>query len=124
MTVVAWLSLLIIWTLTSVSGLVLSVLFTNPIAIGPVGVTVWFLVFLLSLASLLALALYFTKAYLHVHATGVSRLRYSWRQGLLLSGWATGMLALGSLRQLGVLDGILLGLLLLIVEVYVRFRWP
>jgi hypothetical protein len=43
---------------------------------------------------------------------------------LLLGGWLVGMASLSSLRQLGPLDAILLGILLVIVEVYVRFRWP
>jgi hypothetical protein len=34
------------------------------------------------------------------------------------------LLALSSLHQLSSLDGILLALLLGIVEVYVRLRWP
>ena len=124
MTVLGWLSLLIVWSLVSVVGLVLSVLFSSPQAIGPLGVTVWFVVFFLALASVATLILYTVKTFLHLHATSASRLRYSWRQGLLIGGWASGMLALSSLRQLGVLDAILLALLLVIVEVYVRFRWP
>jgi hypothetical protein len=124
MTVLGWLSVLIIWSLLSLAGLVLSLVFSSPAAIGPVGVTLWFVVLFSSLASLFGLGLYTAKTFLHVHATAVSRLRYSWRQGLLLGGWVSGMIALSSLRQLGALDGILLALLLVIVEVYVRFRWP
>jgi hypothetical protein len=123
-TVLGYLSLLIIWSLISVAGLVLSVVFTNPVAIGPAGVTVWFVVLFLALTSVLTLALYTAKTFLHLHATGIARLRYSWRQGLLVGGWAAGMLALSSLHQLGVLDAVLLALLLVIVEVYVRLRWP
>src|SRR6266567_2125853 len=96
---------------------------TNPTAIGPVGVTIWFVVLFANMAALTTLALYTAKTFMHVHATGVTRLRYSGRQGVLLSGWGTGLLALSSLRQLGLLDAILLGLLLVIVEIYVRFRW-
>jgi hypothetical protein len=124
MTVLGWLSVLIIWSVVSVATLILSLVFTSPVAIGPAGVTVWFVVLFASLASLACLALYTAKTFLHVHATAVSRLRYSWRQGLLIGGWISGIIALSSLRQLGVLDGILLGILLVIVEVYVRFRWP
>ena len=43
---------------------------------------------------------------------------------MLVGAWIVGMLSLSSLRQLGPLDAILLGILLVIVEVYVRFRWP
>jgi hypothetical protein len=82
------------------------------------------LVLFLALAAILTLAIYTAKTFLRLHITSAGRLRYSWRQGLLASGWLTGMLALSSLRQLGLLDAILLALLLVIVEVYVRFRWP
>ena len=75
-------------------------------------------------ASLFTIGLYALKSYLRLHSTNVGRLRYSWRQGLLIGAWVVGLLALSSLRQLGVLDAILLGILLIIVEVYVRFRWP
>jgi hypothetical protein len=118
------LSILIIWSFVSATGLVFSLVLTNPSGIGPLGVTLWFLVFFGSLAAIFALGFYVAKTFMHVHATGVARLRYSWRQGMLVSGWVTGLLALSSLRQLGLLDAILLGLLLAIVEIYVRFRWP
>lgn len=124
MTVFGWLSVLIIWSLVASVGLILSLALTNPLAIGPVGVTVWFVVLFLALSSIFTLALYTSKTFLRLHATGVGRLRYSWRQGLLLGGWVSGVLALSSLHQLGLVDVILLALLLVIVEVYVRFRWP
>ncbi|MBW4061428.1 hypothetical protein HJC99_02560 [Candidatus Saccharibacteria bacterium] len=97
---------------------------TNPAAIGPVGVTVWFVLLLSVFASVLTLAMYAVKAYFHLHATRQQRLRYSLRQGLLVAGWVSGLLALASLGQLGVRDVILLGLAAVIVELYVRFRWP
>jgi hypothetical protein len=122
--IVVWLTVLIIWSVVSGVSLILSLLLTNPVVIGPLGVTAWFVVLFFSLGALLTLALYAAKTFLHLHVAGFGRLRYAWRQGLLLSGWVTGMLALSSLRQLSWLDAILLALLLLIVEVYVRFRWP
>ena len=124
MSVLGYLSVLIIWGLVSSVALVFSLILTNPAGIGPLGVTAWFVVFLLWLATVLALGLYTVKTFLHVHTTGAQRLRYSWRQGLLLSFLAIGLVALSSLQQLGPLDAILLALLLGIVEVYVRFRWP
>jgi hypothetical protein len=123
-TVLGWLTVLIIGSLLGAAGLVLSLLLTNPLTLGPVGVTVWFVFAMLDLAALVALGLYAAKTYLRVHSSQVSRLRYSWRQGLLIGGWIVTLLALSSLRQLGFLDAILLGILLVIVEVYVRFRWP
>lgn len=124
MTLLGWLSLLIIESLLGAVGLVSSLVFTSPLSIGPAGVTVWFVVLFVTIASLGALGLYTAKTFLHLHTTGMGRLRFSWRQGLLISGWLTGILALSTLRQLGPLDVILLALLLVIVEVYVRFRWP
>jgi hypothetical protein len=118
------LSLLIFWVLLASTGLILSLMKTNPLAIGPLGVTLWFVILFWDVAALIALALFAAKSFMHVHAAAPSRLRYSWRQGLLVGGWVTGLLALSSLHQLGVLDAILLALLLGIVEVYVRFRWP
>jgi len=123
-TVLGYLSILIVWALVSTAGLVTSVVLTNPLTIGPAGVTAWFVVMFLDLAALMTVGLYTLKTFLHVHAAGVNRLRYSWRQGLLIGGWLTGLLALGSLHQLGVLDAILLALMLVILEGYVRLRWP
>jgi hypothetical protein len=114
-TVLGWLVLLLVWTLVSSTLVVLGLLVTNPVMIGPAGVTVWFLLVLSGMAAGLTLLLYSVKTYLHVHTAAGNRLRYS---------WGTGMLALSSLRQLGFLDAILLALLLVIVEVYVRLRWP
>ena len=97
---------------------------TTPLQLGPLGVTLWFVILFWNVAAIVTLILYVSKSYLHVHAAGPVRLRYSWRQGLLIGGWVTGLMALSSLHQLGLLDAILLALLLGIVEVYVRFRWP
>jgi hypothetical protein len=123
-TVRKWLIVLIGWSVVSVGALVASLMVTNPLALGPLGVTLWFIVVYLALSALVVLALYAVKGFLHIHSTGAARLRYSQRQGLLIGGWGTGLLALSSLQQLGILDVILLAILLGIVEVYVRFRWP
>jgi hypothetical protein len=113
-----------VWAALTGVALIVSLLVTSPVMIGPVGVTIWFVALLTEAAALATLALYGIKTYLHLHATQALRLRYSWRQGWLIGGWATSLLALNSLQQLGIKDAILLGLLLLIVEVYVRLRWP
>lgn len=112
------------WSVVAALGLVLSLVLTTPRALGPAGVTFWFVWAYGGLAAMFTLGLYGLKSYLRLHNTNVGRLRYSWRQGLLLAAWVVGMLALSSLGQLGLLDAILLGILLLIVEVYMRFRWP
>lgn len=104
--------------------IVLSLFLVSPTTIGPLGVTIWFIVFYLTASCLLSLLLYGLKTYLHLHSANLNRMRYSWRQGMLVSGGLTGALALSSLKQLGWLDVILLGLILVIIEVYMRFRWP
>lgn len=124
MSVTKNLSLLCIWAIASASGLVLSVMETNPLALGPMGVTLWFVVLFASASAVACLGLFAAKSFLHVHPTRVQRLRYSRRQGLEVGGWITAMLCLSSLRQLGGLDAILLALLLVIVETYMRLRWP
>ena len=123
-TVLGWLIVLIVWSLVSVAAIIFSLIVTNPLALGPFGVTAWFVAVYASVASILALGAYGIKTFLRIHATRASRLRYSWRQGLLGSAWLVGIVALSSLNQLSLLDVILLGILLVIVEVYVRFRWP
>lgn len=124
MTTKRYILALCVWAAGTGVALIASLLITNPVAIGPVGVTLWFVVLLTEAAVAATLALYGIKTYLHLHATQANRLRYSWRQGWLIGGWAAGLLALNSLQQLGIKDAILLGLLLSIVEVYVRLRWP
>lgn len=124
MAILGWLVVLIIWLLIATFCLGLSLIFTNPLALGPLGVTIWFLVLFGVVAAAVCLVLYAVKTFLRLHSTGPSRLRYSWRQGMLIGGWVTALLALSSLHQLSTLDGILLALLLGIVEVYVRLRWP
>jgi hypothetical protein len=123
-TILGYLSILVVWSLISAVTIILSLIFTNPLEIGPSGVTVWFVILYSSFVTFISLGLYTAKTFLHLHATGAARLRYSWRQSLLIGGWLTGLLALSSLHQLGALDAILLALLLVIVEVYVRLRWP
>ena len=118
------LSLLIAWSIVSGLILCLSLVLTNPLTIGPLGVTLWFLVLFSGLSAGIGVVLYVIKRFLRIHDNGVSRLRYSWRQGMLVGWWITSVLALSSLHQFNLRDAILLGLLLVIVEVYVRLRWP
>ena len=100
----------------------LSLLVTNPLTIGPIGVTLWFLLVFGAIAGDIALALYGIKTFLKVQPTPANRLSASWRQGLILSAWLSILVALSSLGQLALRDAILLGLLLVIVELYLRFR--
>ena len=81
MTVLGYLSILIVWSLVASASLVTSLILTNPLTIGPAGVTAWFVILFLDLAALLALAMYTLKTFLHVHAAGVNRLRYCGARG-------------------------------------------
>ncbi|HEY6736351.1 MAG TPA: hypothetical protein VI322_01400 [Candidatus Saccharimonadia bacterium] len=124
MSLLGWLSF---WVITAVAGLavlVLSFVFTSPQGLGPVGVTIWFVLLYVTLSAVFTLAIFAAKHYLRLHAAAMTRLRYSQRQGMLVAGLVVGCLSLSSLKQLSWLDAILLGLILVIVEVYVRFRWP
>lgn len=123
MVLAARLSALIGWAGAGSVLILLSLFVTNPAKLGPVGVTIWFIVLLSVLFAVLSLGLYFAKIFLKLHENHSTRLRYSMRQGLLLSFWITALLALSSLGQYGPKDAILLGLLLLIIEFYVRLRY-
>ena len=123
MVLAARLSALIGWAGAGSVLIILSLFVTNPAKLGPFGVTVWFIVFLTVIFAILSLALYFAKIFLRLHENHSTRLRYSMRQGLLISFWLTALLALSSLGQYGPKDAILLGLLLLIIELYVRLRY-
>jgi hypothetical protein len=119
-----YLSLIGLWTALAGGGLVLSLVATNPAAIGPLGVTLWFLALFTALSGILSLVLYTGKTYLHLHTSTHQRLRYSSRQAMLIAGWATALLALASLQQFNIRDGLLLGLILVVVELYMRLTRP
>ena len=123
MVLAARLSALIGWAGAGTILILLSLFVTNPLKLGPIGVTIWFLLLLTVLFAILSLGLYFVKIFLKVHETHSTRLRFSMRQGLLISSWLTVLLALSTLGQYGPKDAILLGLLLLIIELYVRLRY-
>lgn len=116
------LSLIGLWTGLAGTGLIVSLFATNPGSIGPFGVTLWFVTLLTVLSGILTLILYSAKYFLHLHATGRQRLRYSGRQGLLIGGGTTALLALGTLRQFNIRDALLLTLILTVVELYLRLK--
>ena len=119
-----YLSLIGLWTALIGGCLVLSLIATNPAAIGPLGVTLWFLALLTAVTGILTIVLYLAKTYLHWHATSQQRLSYAFRQGLLIGFWITSLLALDSLQQFNLRDGLLLGLILVVVELYMRLKRP
>ena len=119
-----YLTVMLVWSIVSGFFLMLSLVRTNPALIGPVGITVWFLILFSWIFSVSTVALFGAKSYLKVHGTWRQRFRYSRRQGVLTAGWLIGILAFSSLRQLSWQDVILTGLLLVFIEAYVRLRWP
>ena len=117
------LSALIGWAGVGSILILLSFFVTSPGKLGAIGVTIWFIVLLSVFFALFSLGLYFVKIVLKIHDNHSSRLRYSMRQGMFLAFWVTVLLALSSLGQYSLKDAILLGLLLLIIELYVRLRY-
>ncbi len=88
---------------------------TNPEELGPFGITVWFTVFLLVLAGAITLLLYWIRG----QQTTPAFMR-ALRRGFFISIWATGLLALGSLRQLTIRDIILITVLVVVIDFYMR----
>jgi hypothetical protein len=119
-----YIGLLILWGGAASFVVALTMTLTNPLTIGPIGVTLWFLLLFTDVAALVTVGLYGLKRYLKIHSSARNRLRYSWRQGLLVAGFTVGVLALSSLHQISLRDVVLLGLIAVIIEGYVRLRWP
>lgn len=95
---------------------------TSPSRLGPFGVTVWFLAFWGAISGIMALLLYVAKSRVFSDTLPAERLAASYRQGLLVAGAGTTLLALSSLRQLSLRDGILVVILCALIEVYFRTR--
>ena len=90
--------------------------------IGPLGVTIWFLVLLSALATALTVGLYSLKRIFKVEPTPAARLKVAWRQGGLVAAYLTLLLAMRSLNQLALRDAILLAAILICTELLMRFR--
>lgn len=99
----------------------MAVVTTNPRTIGPTGVTMWFVGLGVALTHAITLGLYWIKRRV-TKQTDAARLENSWRQGLLLGGALTSILALSSLRQLQSRDAILIAIFVAVVEFYLRTR--
>ncbi len=118
-----YLRLLALWTAAASTGLLLSLFATNPRALGPFGVTFWFIILFSVYAAGITLVFFYLKRLLLASETSASLLVSSLRQAVLLSIWFSCLLALSSLGQASMKDGLLLGALLLVVEIYVRLRY-
>lgn len=117
------LSLMLFFGSMAAAVALLAVIFTSPEGIGPIGVTIWFLVLLASMASLAAGALFYLKKRSpRIQNTEEKLIEHSWRQGWLIGGALVAVLALSSLGQLTSRDaGIIAGLAILL-EVFLRTR--
>lgn len=93
-----------------------SMVLTTPNELGPFGLTIWFVAFLIGLVSVLTLGFYRLGKGRGSRAGFMRALR----RGFLAGIWITGILALSSLRQLSLRDIILLTVLVLAVDFYMQ----
>lgn len=95
----------------------------SPEALGPVGVTLWFLAVFVALSGWASLAAYRIERRLAPDYRSEKVLIWnSWRRGVMAGGFISILLALSSLQQLNARDAILLVLLILLVEFYTVAR--
>ena len=119
-----WITLIGLALLISFAILVYSIFWSNPTKLGPGGVTFWFInimIFVFSLVSLIAFKFRSHK----FKSKGKSKsviLNTSVRTGIIASFVVTVLLALSSLRSLGIRDVVLFVLTVILVEVYLRTR--
>ncbi|TAK88924.1 hypothetical protein EPO04_02320 [Patescibacteria group bacterium] len=100
----------------AICGLVL--IATTPAAIGPFGVTLWFVALLVGLASWIAVAAFVAERKLRPKASKNQLITNSVRRGLLLGGYVVVLLGLSSLQQLSIRDVLLLALFVILIEFY------
>jgi hypothetical protein len=93
-----------------------------PSMLGPLGVTLWFVLLLGGLAGIFIAASYMLGGKLQPKSGIKQQKQAAMRRGLLLGGYATIVLGLSSLQQLNLRDALLLLLLLLLAEFYVVAR--
>jgi len=93
---------------------------STPAKLKPTGVTLWFLVLFVAMSCALALLLDLGKRLFGPKKPKGRPFAPSLRQGFVLGAWLTVMLGLSSLRQFNIRDAILTGLLLIIIEIYLR----
>lgn len=95
-----------------------SLFISNPDRLGPFGITLWlvgFWLFLSGLFGLIRLGLGYVLRFKQKGSRATS-----FRQGALVAAWAVSLLAFQSLGQLGAKDVVLVSILVLLVEFYVR----
>ncbi len=104
----------IVFTIGLVAALVSSWFVTSPDQLGPFGITVWFVGLFITLANTFCFLLYILRR------RKPGAFGRALRQGILLSTFTTSLLALNSLHQLSLRDVVLIAVLLVLVEFYMR----
>jgi hypothetical protein len=118
-----WLTILIILALTTGTALVLSIAYTNPKTLGPAGVTFWFINLLVFLSALTSLGVFMSRMFRkEARKNKPAVLSDSFRTGFLVGFCITVLVALSSLRSLGIRDIILFILTVVLIEIYFRTR--
>lgn len=102
--------------------LLLSIILFSPSVIGPIGVTLWFVLLMIFLTSLFGLSFYIMQKKEDSSQKLIKSFSSSIRVGFLLAFAITFLLALKSLRSLTFKDVILLILILFLVEIYFRTK--
>lgn len=100
--------------------IILSLSLTTPANLKPPGVTVWFLVLMVALSSVVALLLDTIKRLFGPKKPEGRSFKPSQRQGVIVGIWLSIILALSSLRQLSLRDVFITGLIAIIIELYLR----
>ena len=117
-----YLRIILVMTLIASVVVVATLFITNPTSIGPAGVTLWFITLLIALSGATTLALFWVKRLVRSHQTESRQLIVAVRQATLVALGLVVFLALSSLRQLSLGDVVLVALLLVLSEFYLRAR--
>ena len=110
-------------TFLSLASILAVAALTTPDRLGPFGITLWFGGFLLALGGFLTLILYQLRKGFSRGDRAVVFSR-ALRHGILTSTWISSLVALNSLRQLGLKDIVLVTLLVVLIEFYMRRLSP
>ena len=102
----------------ALAALLLMMLLTNPVMIGPLGVTAWFLIAFIAVSSLATLVAFYLSKRFESHASEHQLVVSSRRRGIMVGLFVSVMLGLQSLQQFNLRDAILLLLLMVLTEFY------
>ena len=117
------LTITVIVCLVSLASLVGSLVLTNPSVLGPGGVTFWFIMVLVFVASSFTLLIYNLQKRRPKYAENKSKCYFkSLRSGLILGVSLTVLSALSSLRSLSWRDFFLFAAAVIVIEVLLRTR--